>query len=257
MTELSGATVLITGAGGGFGQEMVRQFAAAGSRLVLTDLGCPNGVASEQIVGCVEADFATMEGPERVYAWCREREVEVDVLMNNAGMSHFGLFHEYPAEKWQVLLQINLLAPMRLTQLFLGEMRARNAGHIATIASLAGWVGTPGIVPYTVSKFGLRGLGEGLLAELDGTGIRVTTVYPFYSRTPIIQSEEVGTLKKPEVPDAMLTDPADVIRAVVEGIRANEAHVFPDRMAQRVSRLKRFAPWLLPLLVGRPEGRQG
>ena len=252
MTELSGATVLITGAGGGFGQEMVRQFSAAGSRLVLADMAWEEGLNSEQIIGQVEADFATMDGPERVYEWCQEEGVIVDVLVNNAGISHFGLFHEYPPEKWAEVIQINLLAPMRLTQLFLPEMRARNSGHIVTIASLAGWVGTPGIVPYTVSKFGLRGLGEGLLAELANTAIEVTTVYPFYSRTPIIESEEVGNTKRPELADEVLTDPADVIKAVVEGVRRNEPHVFPDPMARRVARLKRYAPWLLPRLVRDP-----
>lgn len=255
MTELKGATVLITGAGGGFGQEMVRQFAAAGSRLALTDVTCPEGVASEQIVGYVAADFGTMAGPERVHAWCEEEGIEVDVLVNNAGISHFGLFEEYPSEKWQYLIQVNLLAPMRLTQLFLPAMRERGSGHIVTISSLAGWVGSRGIVPYTVSKFGLRGLGEGLLTELKGSGVKVTTVYPFFSRTPIIDSEAVGSLAKPKLRDEILTDPADVIRAVVAGIRENKQHVFPDAMARRVARLKRYAPWLLPLLVRDPRGR--
>lgn len=263
MTQIAGSVVLITGAAGGFGREMIRQLLAGGGRLVLTDLdeaavaraveeASPTGAAGGEVVGCIGADLADPDGCDRLHERTRELGVEVDILVNNAGLSHFGNFHEVPPERWEALMQVNLLAPMRLTHRFLPGMIERGRGHVVNISSAAGWAGTPGLVSYTASKFGLRGFGEALELDLRYHGIPVTNVYPFFSRTPIIDSDRFGSRPRPELPDDRLTDPADVVREVIDGIRDDRVHVFPDRTARRISLVKRFAPWALPYLNRRP-----
>jgi len=145
-------------------------------------------------------------------------------------------------------MQLNLLAPMRLCNLFLPKMTARGSGHIVNISSLAGWVGSHGLSAYCASKFGLRGFGESLSADLEDTGVHVTNVYPCFSRTPILDSPQFGYEEKRVVPDYLVSDPSDVVGKILQGIRKNKLHVFPDKHARRIHYLKRFTPWVIPML---------
>ena len=145
-------------------------------------------------------------------------------------------------------MQLNLLAPMRLCSLFLPAMIARDSGHIVNISSLAGWIGSQGLTAYCASKFGLRGFGEALSADLEDTGVQVTNVYPCFSRTPILDSPQFGYEEKRAVPDYLISDPSDVVRQIISGIEKNRLQVFPHKHARRIHYLKRFVPWVIPML---------
>ena len=217
MTHPSSKTVLITGAGGGFGRQMARQFRAAGSKLVLTDLNdeALNDVArdaGDELVAAVAADLK---------------------------------------DQWETLMQLNLLAPMRLCEVFLPGMIERGSGHIVNISSLAGWVGARGMSSYCASKFGLRGFGGSLSADLRGTGVEVTNVYPSFSQTPILDSPQYGYKRKRKVPPHLVSDPAHVVERMITAVRRRKLHVFPDKYARLTYYLLRFAPWVLPMLERR------
>lgn len=257
MTRLAGTNVLITGAAGGFGREMVRQFSAAGSRLIVTDLHLDSLKArvaevradlpatAGEVLAFIAADLSTAEGCEELYEGVQNRDLSVDILVNNAGIAQFGLFHEAPGARWENVLAINLLAPMRLSRLFLPAMLARGRGHLVNISSVAGWTAAPGIASYNASKFGLRGFGESMAAELEGKGVFVSNVYPFFSRTPILDSPNHGNLPRPEVPDRMIGDPAKVVEAILRGIRRNRLHIFTDHFGRFTHAMVRWAPWAL------------
>ena len=83
--------------------------------------------------------------------------------------------------------------------------------------------------------------------------IRVSTVYPFFSRTPILESDQFGYDSRREVPMDMATEPSDVVAAIIKGIRANRMHIFPDRTAKQIHYLTRFFPWIMPVLTRRLE----
>jgi len=259
MTQLTGAVVLITGATGGFGQELTRKLLKAGSRLVLTDLdgaqleqlaASQQGSSTGEVLAWVVADLSTMEGCDLLYQKVQALSIPVDILINNAGIAMSGRMDEVPAEQWERLMQINLLAPMRLSYWFVADMVARRSGHIVNISSAAGWVALPGLTYYATSKFGLRGFSEGLRADVKPYNIKVTAVYPFFSRTPILQSTRYGTLAEQakSLPDRLITDPAIAMHRTIRAIERNQLHVFPDRIAYMVHLLKRFAPWLTRLL---------
>ncbi|WP_416668565.1 SDR family NAD(P)-dependent oxidoreductase [Egbenema bharatensis] len=257
MTQLKDAVVLITGATGGFGQELTRQLLQAGSRLILTDLDgdrlaqqraeMQQASASGEVLTDLVADLSTSEGCERLYQQVQALQTPVDILINNAGIAVFGRMDEVPPEEWERLMSINLLAPMQLSRLFGAEMIARRSGHIVNLSSAAGWVALVGLTHYSASKFGLRGFSEGLQAEVKPYNVRVTVVYPFFSRTPILQSKRYGTLAKTAspLPDRLITDPALVMSRTLRGIERNQLHVFPDRIASTIHWAKRFAPRLL------------
>lgn len=256
MTDLCDATVLITGATGGFGRQMTRQFLEAGSRLVLTDLDAGPlealrnefSSAAGQILGAVTADLCGDAGCRKLYRDVRALESVPDILVNNAGIGVGGRFDHVPADRWERVLQVNLLAPMRLCYLFLPHMIERGSGHIVNISSLAGWIGTSGISSYCASKFGLRGFGQSLGMDYQDSGVRVSTVYPFFSRTPILDSDQFGYPARRKVPDDIVTDPADVVAAILKGISRNRRDIFPDKTARRLHYVSRFLPWVIPLV---------
>jgi len=253
MTDIAGRTVLITGAGGGFGRQMVRQFRTAGAGQILTDLNddALRGAvddAGESLIASVAADLATEDGYRVVAEACASRDVVPDILVNNAGIGVAGRLDHVPRDRWETLMQLNLLAPMRLCSLFLPGMVGRGSGHIVNISSLAGWVGSQGLSSYCASKFGLRGFGESLAADLENTGVHVSNVYPCFSRTPILDSPQFGYDERRTVPEYLISDPADVVARVIEGVRRDRLHIFPDKHARRIHYITRFVPWLVPLL---------
>jgi short-subunit dehydrogenase len=257
MTRLYKAVVLITGASGGFGQELTRQLLEAGSQLILTDIdetilrerveAIQTKVLTGNVLACLSVDLSTREGCETLYHQLKTLNISIDILINNAGIAFYGRTDEVPNEKWERLMQVNLLAPMRLSALFATDMIARQKGHIVNISSVAGWSVMPGLTHYGASKFGLRGFSEGLFNELKDYNVKVTAVYPFFSRTPILQSERYGTLAKNNLilPEHLVTDPAKVISQTIQGIIHNQLHVFPDGMAKGIHLLKRYFPQLL------------
>lgn len=253
MTELTGKTVLITGAGGGFGRQMVHQFGAAGAKLLLTDvsddaLRDATEDAGSDLVASLAADLSTEKGCDAVAGLGTASGAPPDILVNNAGIAVAGRLDHVPRERWETLMQLNLLAPMRLCDRLLPEMVERGSGHIVNISSIAGWIGSQGLSSYCASKFGLRGFGESLAGELKGTGVHVTNVYPCFSRTAILDSPQYGYEQRRGVPDYLVSDPADVVAQIVKGVRRNRRHVFPDRHARLIHYASRFAPWLMPLL---------
>ncbi|BDA73147.1 putative dehydrogenase [Calothrix sp. PCC 7716] len=257
MTQLYEAVVLITGASGGFGQELTRQLLEAGSQLILTDID--EGILRERVeaiqtkartgnvLAILSVDLSTREGCETLYHQVRTLNISIDILINNAGIAFYGRMDEIPNEKWERLMQVNLLAPMRLSALFAADMITRQKGHIVNISSVAGWSGMAGLTAYAASKFGLRGFSEGLFNELKDYNVKVTAVYPFFSRTPILQSERYGTLAKTnlDLPEYLVTDPAKVISEAIQGIVNNKLHIFPDAMARIIHIFKRYLPQLI------------
>lgn len=261
MTTLHSKIVVITGAGGGFGREMIRQFLQAGSFLVLadrepaslqqavTEVTATLGPVPGKILGFVVADLASEAGCTDLHRQVQAITPTVDILVNNAGIAYNGPFPVIPQEKWERLMEVNLLAPMRLTAKFLPAMIQRRSGHLVNISSSAGLVGTPGLAAYSASKWGLRGFGEAIAHEVEGLGVGVTTIYPFFARTPILQSEQFGLTEPQTLPDWLLYEPSFVVAALLDGIRKRKRHVYPGALPRLINAIQRFAPWLTPRLA--------
>jgi short-subunit dehydrogenase len=271
MKSLEDKIVLITGAGGGFGQAMIRQFLQAGSHLILSDLRAStlqqtaetivaafsDRAPPGRILGYIEADLSHAAGCDTLYQQCQAVSPFIDMLINNAGVAVYGLTSDVPQEKWEALMEINLLSPMRLTAKFLPTMIARRSGHVVNVSSMAGLVGTPGLSAYSAAKFGLRGFGETLYAELKPYNIDVTNIYPFFARTSILQLERFGEKMLRTIPDQMLYDPDFIVAELIKGIRKRKLHVFPGAIPKHINRMTRMMPWAMPLIVRLLERNHG
>lgn len=249
-----GKVVLLTGAGGGLGEELARQLVRRGADLLLSSrrperlqraadsaraAGGPG-----RVLGGLAADLSDDAGCARLYAECAALAPRVDMLINNAGVAMYGPLHRLPQAEWERLVQINLLAPLRLTARFLPDMAARRSGHIVLMASIFGLAGIAGVGPYAATKFGLRGLGETLGEDMRGQGVAVSVVYPFFTRTDMLDAPQYGgrTAVPAWLPDA----PAPVVARTLDGLARRRRHIYPSARAAAYALAARLAPWALP-----------
>ncbi len=99
------------------------------------------------------------------------------------------------------------------------------------------------------------GFGREMIRQFLADGINVSTVYPWFNKTAILDSEQFGRDEKLQVPDELVSDPADVVAQMLRGIRKNQQHVFPDKMARQIQFMRRHFPRLLDRLIRRLEDR--
>lgn len=264
MTHLQNKNILITGAGGGFGQQFAVQLLAKDANLILTDLDEADlkkkgerwreQAGRGKVIKIIGSDLSDGNGVDALFQKIDDSQAPIDVLINNAGIGMAGRHDEIPRGEWERLMQVNLLAPMRLCALLAPQMIARQQGHIVNICSMAAWVNDVGLGAYSASKFGLRGFSEALAEELQPYNIKVSAVHPFYSKTPILNSPRYGQLAA-NLPDIEhddlppgVSDPADVIRETIKGIEEDRLHIFPDRMARLIYYFSRYRPGIFNIL---------
>src|SRR3954447_6400851 len=181
VSELRGSTVLITGAASGMGRLVAHRIAAEGGRLVLWDVNREGLEAVREEIGRPSA--ATVDAVDltdrHAIAAAAERVLRevgpVDVLLNNAGIVTGKLLLDATAEAIERTFAVNTLALFWTTRAFLPGMLQRNRGHIVTIASAGGLVGTSRMTDYCASKHAAVGFDESLRLELKRMGSRVVT----------------------------------------------------------------------------------
>ena len=184
--SLEGASALVTGGTSGIGAEVVRQLGAVGAQVAvvgrdrerLTAMCAPN-----RRLHAVEADLAEEDACAAVAARTNKLFERLDVVVHAAGIFLPGAFGDTSLENLQRSLAVNLVAPFRLTQAVLPQLRAGSS--IVFVSSVAGHVGLTGEAAYSASKAGVEGLTRALAMELAPKGIRVNAVAPGFTETPM------------------------------------------------------------------------
>lgn len=258
--NLSGETVLITGASRGIGRALVEELATRDVR-VLAGVREPArfeplhvGQALE--VSAVRLDLSTHDSIEASLA-----EIDVDgigVLINNAGQFEGGRFEDQDLGRIYDLVQVNLTAMMHVTQRVLPGMLRRGRGRIVNNASIAGYVHFPGSAPYTGSKAGVVGFSESLRRELDGTGVGVTHLV-----TPGVDTDmmdETEAAYEPFVKDASgwgHVEPGEWAAKVVKAIESDDDVVGPGGPEALAKLASRGPGALVDFLSSRAFDREG
>lgn len=188
--RLDGKVAIVTGAARGQGESEARLFAAAGARVVLTDLLAEEGEAVAASIGeaavFVRHDVTSADGWAEVAERAREAFGRIDVLVNNAGIWRTAPVDQETEERFERILRINLVGPFLGIRAVVPSMREAGGGSIVNISSTAGLRGIPGHAAYGSSKFGLRGLTRSSALDLAADGIRVNSVHPGAIDTPMI-----------------------------------------------------------------------
>jgi short-subunit dehydrogenase len=185
-------TVLITGASSGIGFELSRIFANNGYNLVLISQneGNLNKAVSKlreqnrniQIIP-LPMDLSQPSSPQEIYSFIKGKSLQIDVLVNNAGIQVYGNFHETILEDNIELMYVNMFALTKLTRLFLDDMVKRREGKILNLASTGAFQPCPLNAVYCASKAFVLHFSEGIAEELRGSGVTVTALCPGATRT--------------------------------------------------------------------------
>lgn len=197
-------TALVTGSTSGIGLAIARAFAAEGMDLMLNGLGDP--AAIEQLRAGLEAEFGVRvryhgadmrDGAaiaDMVAAASRELG-PVDVLVNNAGIQFVSPVEDFPVEKWNDILAINLSAAFHATRAVVPSMKAQRFGRIINTASAHALVASPFKSAYVAAKHGIAGFTKSVALELATFGITVNSICPGYVWTPLVEKQIPDTMK--------------------------------------------------------------
>ncbi|MGV3525012.1 MAG: SDR family NAD(P)-dependent oxidoreductase [Candidatus Sericytochromatia bacterium] len=225
---------LITGASGGLGAEFARQLACQGAHLVLTarnqaKLETLAQELRQQYGVRVEVLACDLGVPQAVAQLCTEletRDLQIEILINNAGMALAGDFLDTSWEDSATLLQLNLLALTQLTRLLAAPMVQRGRGWILQVASLGAYVPCPGYAVYAASKAFVLHFGEALHHELRGTGVQCCVLAPGVTATGFMQAEAVETAYTRR----MVMEATTVVEIGLSALFAGRASVVPGRL---------------------------
>jgi short-subunit dehydrogenase len=195
--HLKGKTVFITGASSGIGKELSRCFAAEGANLIIAALDAEKDALNtwaeslkntyKITVRTITGDLSRADGPEKVYHQVKEVAPAIDVLVNNAGTITFGPFHETSAAAQDRVLAVNARAYMMLMRLFIPDMVGRGSGYVFNVSSVSAFVPTPRHAVYGATKAFVQSLSEAVALELKDTGVKVFTLNPGYTDTPLLK----------------------------------------------------------------------
>jgi short-subunit dehydrogenase len=224
-------SVLITGASGGIGRELAKVFAQHGFDLVvvarsqdkLQQLASEIEQAHNVRVTVLPKDLIAPEASQELFSAVQEQGIEVEVLVNNAGMAFFEPFKNSDVGKILDLVQLNIVSLTALTRLFLDPMVRRRRGRILNVASVAGFQPTPSFAIYGASKAFALSLSEALSEELRGTGVTVTALCPGFTDTEMVRAAAAEGGIEGMIPSKMLMDVETVAREGYEACMAGRA----------------------------------
>jgi short-subunit dehydrogenase len=182
----SGKWALITGASAGIGVAFAKELAFGGTNLVLTARRrdrleeLARGLAANYKISAevIAADLADSNAPEKIFGFTKEKRIEIDLLINNAGFGQYGEFHSVETQRLLDMVQVNCHAVVHLTRLYLPEMVARRRGDVLILASTASFQAVPYISTYAATKAFDLLFAEGLAEEMKPNGIRVCALCP-------------------------------------------------------------------------------
>ncbi len=195
---LTGKTALVTGSTSGIGLGIAKALAAQGANIVLNGFGDVDGPKAEIVALGVQVSYhgADMSRPADIEDMMRFAAAEfgqVDILVNNAGIQHVAKIEDFPVEKWDAILAINLSSAFHATRLGLPAMQAANGGkgwgRIINIASVHGLVASAQKSAYVAAKHGIIGLTKVTALENATTGVTCNAICPGWVLTPLVQKQ--------------------------------------------------------------------
>ena len=221
--KLAQEVAIITGAARGIGQAIAQALAAEGAKVVLADLLPVVHETAEEMskqgfeTFSLTGDVSNFSEAQRIVETALERFGQVDIIVNNAGITRDNLLLRMSEEDWEKVISINLTGTFNLTKAAIKHMIRRRTGKIVNIASVIGEIGNAGQANYAASKAGVIAFTKSVAKELGARGIRANAVAPGFIKskmTEVLPDNVKADLEK-QIPLARLGLPADVAKAVV------------------------------------------
>lgn len=243
------AYALITGASKGIGKAIAHQLAARKIDLLLVarsaellqqaaqELSKKYGVKTAYLA----IDLSAADAAEKVYNWCLQNNYSINILVNNAGYGLSGAFDKYTSAENLNMMQLNMLVPVALTQLFLPQLLMQPQAYILNTASSAAYQSVPGLSLYAASKAFLLSFSRGLHQELRDKNVSVTCVSPGATDTDFVVRAQLGAKGLKAASQVNMTPEAVAGIAVKAMFRKK-----PEVITGTINKLGALASWLLP-----------
>jgi uncharacterized protein len=248
--------VLITGASGGIGEEFARKFAFNGYNVILVARNEDKLNALKQelenttssTVYILKADLSVQDEVTRIYQLLQSEQIEVDILINNAGFGVFGEFTGTDLSQELNMIDLNIKTLTHLTKIFLSDMVKRNSGKIMNVASTAAFQPGPLMAVYYATKAYVLSFSEALANELQGTNVIVSVLCPgatetgFSNRAQLQESKlfQSGAMNVKEVVEVgfhgLLSKETIIIPGMKNKLLANSVRFMPRKMVTRIVR---------------------
>lgn len=243
---LTGRVAIVTGSTSGIGLGIARSLASAGANVVLNGFGDATEIEATRVrlaSDCgVEAVYhpADMRDPaaiENMVEATREAFGKVDILVNNAGIQHVSPIEDFPTEKWDAILSINLSAAFFATRSVFSEMKSRSWGRIINVASAHALIASPYKAAYVAAKHGLAGLTKVIALEGAGHGVTCNALCPGYVWTPLVerqiddQAKAHGKSREEVIADVLLSSQPTGAFVTVEQLGAFSVFLASDSAA--------------------------
>lgn len=214
MQSLQGKSVLVTGAGSGIGKACVEAFAESGAHVIAVDINLDSlsELKKSHKIEIVEADLTN---PEKAFP----NQLEIDILINNAGIQHISPIENFSMEKADKMLALMLRTPFYLIQKSLPTMYQRKWGRIIGLSSIHGHVASPFKSVYVMAKHGMEGLHKTLALEAGEHGVTANTIAPGYVRTNLVEKQIndqalANNLRPDQVVNEIMLAPAAIKRLI-------------------------------------------
>lgn len=195
---LEGKVALVTGSTSGIGLAIARAFAAQGAKLMINGFGDPAEIEREcRELGAIH-DHADMSKPEEIEAMMKRCANELggpDILVNNAGIQHVSPVEDFPSDRWDAIIAINLSSAFHTTRLAVPEMKRKKWGRIINTASAHSLVASPNKSAYVAAKHGIAGFTKTVALEVATSGVTVNCISPGYVWTPLVERQIPDTMK--------------------------------------------------------------
>jgi NAD(P)-dependent dehydrogenase (short-subunit alcohol dehydrogenase family) len=252
---------LVTGGAAGIGAELARQLCAAGAAVVIADIAEDSAeeLATQlteqghRAVAC-KTNVALFADVERTVQLTLDRFGRLDLIFNNAGVGLAGELRDLQLADWRPMIDVNLWGVIHGVHAALPVMLRQGSGQIVNMASAAGLVPRPGMVPYAATKFAVVGLSTSLRCEVEDLGVRVNVVCPFHVATTIFQNTKFRNIDSAGMLAAIPLRQLPVERCVEEtlrGVSKNKAVIAMPRFARFEWRLYRYFPRVAAVLMRR------
>src|SRR5215207_3028964 len=182
--DLAGRRALVTGAGSGIGRACATRLSAANAAVTVLDVDADraNDAAAEVGGAALVIDLSDLDSVTGL-------DIDVDILVNNAGLQHVAPVHEFPPDRFSLILRVMLEAPFRLIRGALPAMYARGWGRVVNISSVHGLLASPYKAAYVSAKHGLEGLSKVVALEGAAHGVTSNCVNPGYVRTALVENQ--------------------------------------------------------------------
>ena len=254
MTDLKGKVCIVTGASGGIGKAIVQKLAKSGATLVLAARRLEvleelkKDLPNKDSVLCVRCDVAKQKDLENLVDTTLKSFKKIDVVVNGAGVSSQHPFWQQPLEDIEKIMYTNYFSYVMLSRLVVNSMKENGGGHIVNITSGSVMVDPPprNFIVYTSLKVALRAFAKGLFWEMRDFGIKVTSIFPGVTQTPL-----TSKLKEVSVDQSRLMDPEAIADTVMFAL-SQTGNVNPLELAV----INQQTPWVKPVIPFKQEHPQ-